>query len=282
MAQPASAFNDEEEDQKPLQRPKPNTIPGQANPDQPANTNPVPQRPTGPAQPQSNNPNGQVESPDPQNPEAPGQNEADAASVGQNTTNPLDDPKKDRLQVPGTPGEQLHEVSSVGTDDVLATRDNIGDLLGKVSPESQEAVREAGRHATDAGRQAQFGQHQGAAVSMAHAAQALGRAKDAEPDPGAREEIGKHLDATVAAGQNLQNSNRPDFNPSYDSKARKTTKMIAHYRKANVPGRNCRECKNMQSDGTCALVQGTVVPDYVCDLFQAAGKSWKGLPVIDF
>ena len=53
----------------------------------------------------------------------------------------------------------------------------------------------------------------------------------------------------------------------------KQTKQEANYRVASAPHRNCHLCVHIQLHGdklaTCALVNGTVDRDHVCDLFRA-------------
>jgi hypothetical protein len=47
----------------------------------------------------------------------------------------------------------------------------------------------------------------------------------------------------------------------------KVAKRVARYRLSEVKGEDCRHCRHMHSDGTCAKVEGIVKPDYVSDLF---------------
>lgn len=47
----------------------------------------------------------------------------------------------------------------------------------------------------------------------------------------------------------------------------KSDKPQANYRESS--GQNCGNCSFMHDDGSCALVQGTVTPEMVCDFWTA-------------
>lgn len=51
--------------------------------------------------------------------------------------------------------------------------------------------------------------------------------------------------------------------------ADKATKAEEHYRFAGSRAESrCGNCTYMNPDGTCQQVQGFVLPDHVCDLFE--------------
>lgn len=152
---------------------------------------------------------------DQSNPDAASQNEADAADPGDNTTQPLGDTDPEMSFLDDEQGQGLHEKTAIGTQDI---RDIVGSLqpLSTVSsPDSFEPLSDALGHLANADRQATFGQHEGAAVSVGHAVQSLQRAADAEPDPNVRGAISDHIDRAVDAGNKLldQNESRPPWNP---------------------------------------------------------------------
>ena len=53
----------------------------------------------------------------------------------------------------------------------------------------------------------------------------------------------------------------------------KLAKPAVHYRESTSSSRRCGTCANMQDGGTCAIVQGKVEPNDVCDKWKAEGAA---------